>query len=1080
METEESISTAERAACGSHSLTDEYTASKPTGRKMSSAAKKRFGALRQLGVEPNMASTLAVKSFAELKQMGYKFKASQPESGRKPVKRVRSEEESPKGHITKVPKVSETLNTSTTVAYSEAVRSIRVGIKDSKSLMTNTQLESLRNTILQSIAKSGRGEGPKFVGCSFKPGWLLITCEDERSKTWLENIVPPLKPWPEASLVLLSESEIRKPNVGVVYIPISEASSATRALEFFGAQNEGLNTEHWKVLNTKVDKGGLTLTVSLDDHSFEALKMMDLKANIGFKKVQFRIKGPIQDSKPSAEPPTTAATTTTSTPVPASLTTPPEGEGERGFPPTRGPQGAHIRPEEGGSTEDRTEGGGAHKGAAAPKHNSPHQPQRPKGMAILQANLHHAIAASAVIEKIFSEGGLDIALIQEPWINADSMVAGLNNAELCSEDTVTAYVEVKGPNRSKVLFCSAYLPGDKQDPTEELTNVLEYSRRQKSELIVGCDANAHHTIWGSSDTNMRGELLSDFLLSNCLQVLNNGHTPTFVTKTRQEVIDITFATENVSKCITKWHVSSENSMSDHRHIRFDISGLVEAQYPRVRNPKDTSWDMYITLLSENLKDIPKTIKTPDSLNAAVKMLNNGIINAYERSCPEKEVKSNKSPMWWNKKLEKLRAITRRIFNRAKPCDWDKYGKALTEYNKQIRKAKRASWRRFCEEIAQTNKGARIHKILAKTPNNYLGLLKKPDNSFTNTEMETLDLLRSSHFPGSYQINTQSNTQRNDELHRAKCSDWNKASNIFRPNQIRWALEKFKPFKSAGEDGIFPALLQKGTNLLLPHLVKIFRASYAWGIIPEPWNWVKVRFIPKTGKRDYSQPKSFRPISLTSFLMKAMERIIDQHIRAKYLVKRPLSINQHAYQKGKSTETALLDLVDKVQKSLEDKSDSEFSDSPSVQIERQPKPKRTKEPAKRKSSASKSVSNDHSRTSKKKTTGVFDVFNLQDGEPVLERRSSTKPASVLYNRVANGQTRRTAHLDGAFYVELKVFNAADVDAGGDDLWKKSLLWLKLRTDEDTAHWDRIQKFVREASSLFNESEATLYSNNIKFK
>ncbi|XP_063821253.1 uncharacterized protein LOC135071391 [Ostrinia nubilalis] len=230
-------------------------------------------------------------------------------------------------------------------------------------------------------------------------------------------------------------------------------------------------------------------------------------------------------------------------------------------------------------------------------------------MAILQANLHHAIAASAVIEKIFSEGGLDIALIQEPWINADSMVAGLNNAELCSEDTVTAYVEVKGPNRSKVLFCSAYLPGDKQDPTEELTNVLEYSRRQKSELIVGCDANAHHTIWGSSDTNMRG--------------------------------------------------------------------LVEAQYPRVRNPKDTSWDMYLTLLSENLKDIPKTIKTPDSLNAAVKMLNNGIINAYERSCPEKEVKSNKSPMWWNKKLEKLRAITRRIFNRAKPCDWDKYGKALT-------------------------------------------------------------------------------------------------------------------------------------------------------------------------------------------------------------------------------------------------------------------------------------------------------------------------------------------------------------------------------------------------------------------
>ncbi|XP_028176925.1 uncharacterized protein LOC114364814 [Ostrinia furnacalis] len=79
------------------------------------------------------------------------------------------------------------------------------------------------------------------------------------------------------------------------------------------------------------------------------------------------------------------------------------------------------------------------------------------------------------------------------------MVAGLRRSELCSEDTVTAYVEVKGPNRSKVHFCSVYLPGDKQDPTEELTNVLEYSRRQKSALIVGCDANAYQTVLGSSN-----------------------------------------------------------------------------------------------------------------------------------------------------------------------------------------------------------------------------------------------------------------------------------------------------------------------------------------------------------------------------------------------------------------------------------------------------------------------------------------------------------------------------------------------------------------------------------------------------
>lgn len=65
------------------------------------------------------------------------------------------------------------------------------------------------------------------------------------------------------------------------------------------------------------------------------------------------------------------------------------------------------------------------------------------------------------------------------------------------------------------------------------------------------------------------------------------------------------------------------------------------------------------------------------------------------------------------------------------------------------------------------------------------------------------------------------------------------------------------------------LLLKGVDILCPYLVKVFRASLAFGHIPEQWTNVKVIFIPKAGKKDYSQPKSFRPISLTSFLLKTM-------------------------------------------------------------------------------------------------------------------------------------------------------------------------------------------------------------------
>jgi hypothetical protein len=46
----------------------------------------------------------------------------------------------------------------------------------------------------------------------------------------------------------------------------------------------------------------------------------------------------------------------------------------------------------------------------------------------------------------------------------------------------------------------------------------------------------------------------------------------------------------------------------------------------------------------------------------------------------------------------------------------------------------------------------------------------------------------------------------------------------------------------------------------------------------------------------------------SFLLKRMEEVVDRHIRNGVLKNCPLNWNQHAYQIGKSTETALHNVV----------------------------------------------------------------------------------------------------------------------------------------------------------------------------
>ena len=81
----------------------------------------------------------------------------------------------------------------------------------------------------------------------------------------------------------------------------------------------------------------------------------------------------------------------------------------------------------------------------------------------------------------------------------------------------------------------------------------------------------------------------------------------------------------------------------------------------------------------------------------------------------------------------------------------------------------------------------------------------------------------------------------------------------------WGINTFAPYISPGMDGIFPALLQEGREVLIPYLVRIFRTYLTTGYVPAMWRQVKVVFIPKPGRNSYCGPRDFRPISLTSFL-----------------------------------------------------------------------------------------------------------------------------------------------------------------------------------------------------------------------
>jgi hypothetical protein len=96
-------------------------------------------------------------------------------------------------------------------------------------------------------------------------------------------------------------------------------------------------------------------------------------------------------------------------------------------------------------------------------------------------------------------------------------------------------------------------------------------------------------------------------------------------------------------------------------------------------------------------------------------------------CYSGTTRSPRTSPWWNKNLGGLSDKTRKLFNTAKRTgQWDTCKETLPCYNKEIRKSKRSSWWRYCQEINDVPSSARLMEIMAKQTTNRVSNIKLPD------------------------------------------------------------------------------------------------------------------------------------------------------------------------------------------------------------------------------------------------------------------------------------------------------------------------------------------------------------------
>lgn len=502
--------------------------------------------------------------------------------------------------------------------------------------------------------------------------------------------------------------------------------------------------------------------------------------------------------------------------------------------------------------------------------------------------------------------------------------------ELSDNDTVTINLEVINDDKTEQIilingYCPSQIDGKDNNTVlnENMLKAIKFAEDKQRECVICIDSNAHHPAWGESRLNDRGLNLAADILGHNLFVCNEGDEYTWSSMRGNtmatSIIDVTLCSAGILNSISEWKVV-DGIHSDHRAITFNIAKgrrVLGEAYSKI----STKWDGFIKDLEGKFGNSETYISDITTLDEFANSFRDKLISAYENNTSIIKIKGSKAE-WADREIvdsgnsvRKLKRKLERSIRKNKNVDElrKKVSESENKYRKLCRKKKFENFKSSISKIESVKDVSKLFRALERKDNKKdINSLKKEDGSYTTNREETIELLMKTHFQGCQEIGNASLSPEEEGIIETfeEIEDMtdSQINEFISAKTIRETIMSFGPFKAAGADGIFPALLQKGCDHIIKDLTSMIKASVRLGQAPESWRQSKVIFLPKAGKDNYNTPKAFRPISLSSFLLKTVEKHIDKHMRNSLVGELALDEAQHAYLKGKGTETAVLELI----------------------------------------------------------------------------------------------------------------------------------------------------------------------------
>lgn len=468
---------------------------------------------------------------------------------------------------------------------------------------------------------------------------------------------------------------------------------------------------------------------------------------------------------------------------------------------------------------------------------------------------------------------------------------------------------------------------------ENSFRLLKLEREGRKNVVVCADTNAYHYAWGSVLRNdvKKGKKERGVEIMTIINELDMDacnvlpHAPTYVGDARggESHIDATFCTNSNMNLIDEWVVHTDPKLSDHRCItfRYGTSGSlcdikqVKATAPWRKPSKKMEKVMY-EMLQKRVHYF-RRINTVSDVTGFISRHTAQVSSVLHDVFCKKGREKKKEVFWWtdtvSKAHKKMKLALRRKIRYGHENLIVEYKQRRCDFRMAVDSAKLEAWRDFTSDISDpweglmkivraTDTGRSLSKTLADLQGVYASDLK-----------QTLVILGSQFYPAPCPLLLCHISIENEVNNRLKKVCAGKKLTIC---EFRDALSNMSNATAPGMDGI--------TNNVIKFLatkckyeqqyMKMFDFCLQRSFFPEDWKKARIVLIPKASTL-LDNVKSLRPISLTSSFAKLFERVVLARMNHHLEMSGKLSSQQHAYRKGSSTNSALYEVFEFVDRAM---------------------------------------------------------------------------------------------------------------------------------------------------------------------